>query len=115
MRTGGCARLRELGPTRRVGGTSDQGRIHRVRTGSVRTESALRGSSLALVAPQGPEGARLKEPGAYFLALSPADPSEESAAMKASCGTSTVPMFFIRFLPSFCFSRSLRLREMSPP
>ena len=36
-------------------------------------------------------------------------------AMKASCGTSTEPMAFIRFLPSFCFSSSLRLREMSPP
>ncbi len=36
-------------------------------------------------------------------------------AMKASCGTSTEPMAFMRFLPSFCFSSSLRLREMSPP
>ena len=35
--------------------------------------------------------------------------------MKASCGTSTLPMCFMRFLPGFCFSRSLRLREMSPP
>ena len=33
----------------------------------------------------------------------------------ASCGISTRPTFFIRFLPSFCFSSSLRLREMSPP
>ncbi len=36
-------------------------------------------------------------------------------AMKASCGTSTEPMAFMRFLPSFCFSSNLRLREMSPP
>ena len=35
--------------------------------------------------------------------------------MKASWGTSTLPMFFMRFFPSFCFSRSLRLRVMSPP
>ena len=35
--------------------------------------------------------------------------------MKASWGTSTRPMDFIRFLPSFCFSSSLRLRVMSPP
>jgi hypothetical protein len=27
----------------------------------------------------------------------------------------TVPNAFIRFLPSFCFSSSLRLRETSPP
>ena len=37
------------------------------------------------------------------------------AEMKASWGTSTRPMFFIFFLPSFCFSSSLRLRVMSPP
>jgi hypothetical protein len=36
-------------------------------------------------------------------------------ARKASCGISTRPMRFMRFLPSFCFSRSLRLRVMSPP
>ena len=39
----------------------------------------------------------------------------ESAATNASWGTSTRPTIFIRFLPSFCFSRSLRLRVMSPP
>ncbi len=38
-----------------------------------------------------------------------------STARNASCGTSTPPTDFIRFLPSFCFSSSLRLREMSPP
>jgi len=36
-------------------------------------------------------------------------------ARKASWGISTRPMRFIRFLPAFCFSSSLRLREMSPP
>ncbi len=36
-------------------------------------------------------------------------------SMKASCGMFTVPMDFMRALPSFCFSRSLRLRVMSPP
>jgi len=36
-------------------------------------------------------------------------------ARKASCGMSTLPIRFMRFLPSFCFSRSLRLRLMSPP
>ena len=41
--------------------------------------------------------------------------SEVSAATKASCGTSTRPIDFIRFFPSFCFSSSLRLRVMSPP
>jgi hypothetical protein len=37
------------------------------------------------------------------------------AAMKASCGMSTLPNCRIFFLPSFCFSRSFRLRVMSPP
>jgi hypothetical protein len=36
-------------------------------------------------------------------------------ARNASCGMSTWPTRFMRFLPSFCFSRSLRLRVMSPP
>jgi hypothetical protein len=55
--------------------------------------------------------------GVYFfdLALSTAFWSVESAATNASCGTSTRPIVFIRFLPSFCFSSSLRLRLMSPP
>jgi hypothetical protein len=35
--------------------------------------------------------------------------------MNASCGMFTLPMAFMRFLPSFCFSQSLRLRVMSPP
>jgi hypothetical protein len=41
--------------------------------------------------------------------------SRRNAEMKASWGTSTRPMDFIFFFPSFCFSRSLRLRLMSPP
>ena len=36
-------------------------------------------------------------------------------ARNALCGNSTSPIIFIRFLPSFCFSRSLRLRVISPP
>ena len=38
-----------------------------------------------------------------------------STAMKASCGMFTRPMDFMRFFPSFCFSKSLRFRLMSPP
>ncbi len=42
-------------------------------------------------------------------------PPSSSTARKASWGTSMRPTRFIRFLPSFCFSSSLRLRVMSPP
>ena len=42
-------------------------------------------------------------------------PSRLSTARNASCGTSTPPTCFIRFLPFFCFSISFRLRVMSPP
>ncbi len=60
-------------------------------------------------------GTSERDPRGHFLpAFSPVDPVD-SAAMKASCGTSTRPTIFIRFLPSFCFSSSLRLRVMSPP
>ena len=52
--------------------------------------------------------------GHYFFDFS-AGCVVESAATKASWGTSTRPTIFIRFLPSFCFSSSLRLRVMSPP
>src|SRR6266699_5537155 len=38
-----------------------------------------------------------------------------STARNASCGISTVPTCFIRFLPSFCFSSTLRFRVISPP
>ncbi len=35
--------------------------------------------------------------------------------MNASWGMETFPTVFIRFLPSFCFSSSFRLRVISPP
>jgi hypothetical protein len=38
-----------------------------------------------------------------------------NAAMNALCGISTSPNWRMRFLPAFCLSSSLRLREMSPP
>ncbi len=41
--------------------------------------------------------------------------SSLSRDRKASWGTSTAPTIFIRFFPSFCFSRSFLLRVMSPP
>ena len=44
------------------------------------------------------------------------DQSEtRKTARKASWGISTFPTRFMRFFPSFCLSRSLRLRVISPP
>ena len=67
---------------------------------------------ITLAALDGPEEPRARS-GGYFGRLSVC--VVESAATKASWGTSTRPIVFIRFLPSFCFSSSLRLRVMSPP
>ena len=50
-------------------------------------------------------------PGGSLLAYLPI----RSSDMNASCGMSTLPTRFMRFLPSFCFSSSLRLRVTSPP
>ncbi len=36
-------------------------------------------------------------------------------AWKASCGTWTLPMVFIRFLPLACFCSSFFFRDTSPP
>ena len=45
----------------------------------------------------------------------PAPSFSFNTAMKASWGTSTLPMAFIRFLPLACFFSSFFFREMSPP
>ena len=55
------------------------------------------------------------EPAEDAVRLLHSSQSSESTAMKASWGISTEPTRFIRFLPSFCFSSSFRLRVMSPP
>ena len=41
--------------------------------------------------------------------------SSFSTLINAFCGISTFPTWRIRFLPSFCFSRSFFFREISPP
>ena len=63
--------------------------------------------------PRGPPV--VSPPGAHRSGQSPRGPPVRRAETKASCGTSTDPTFFIFFLPSFCFSSSLRLRDTSPP
>jgi len=56
----------------------------------------------------------MNNPGELRACSYPSSPTL-SRARKASCGMSTRPMRFMRFLPSFCFSSSLRFRVMSPP
>ena len=41
--------------------------------------------------------------------------SSFNTAMNASCGISTFPTIFKRFLPFFCFSSNFFLRVISPP
>src|SRR5690606_34225071 len=47
-------------------------------------------------------------PQSYYL-------STFNTARNASCGISTLPTCFMRFLPSFCLDNSFFLRETSPP
>lgn len=84
----------------RIRGSDDANLLITANSGGQRGQRGQRGQTAA-------EG--------YFLGALVSPESEERAAMKASCGTSTRPTIFIRFLPSFCFSSSLRLRLMSPP
>src|SRR5207248_17357 len=49
------------------------------------------------------------------LRLWPPNHCALSTSINASCGILMRPMLFIRFFPSFCFSRSLRFRVISPP
>ncbi len=114
--------------TRRFG----HGMIPQVAAGAGRSGNGRPGREIHRRYDRGRPAPRAEDPGAghsggapavlsgrkrgYFLpAALPSPESEERAAMKASCGTSTRPTIFIRFLPSFCFSSSLRFRLMSPP
>jgi hypothetical protein len=69
---------------------------------------------------QGQRGARLAHERSRLLPDAPiergrAHQSTFRTVKNASCGSSTEPTDFMRFLPSFCFSRSFFLRVMSPP
>ena len=68
------------------------------------------GDEVAVAAPVRAERqVHVEVAGAHFRS------SRLSTARNASCGTSTPPTCFIRFLPFFCFSSSFRFRLMSPP
>lgn len=53
--------------------------------------------------------------GDNFIRMRTVRQSIFNTARNADCGTSTEPIWRMRFLPAFCFSSSLRLRDMSPP
>ncbi len=102
----------------RVHVTTDRRTRVRLRAadGSVRVVDVPKGERTIRTCSAGNEEREVTccRPSSYFLLFSP-ESEVESAAMNASCGTSTRPTIFMRFLPSFCFSRSLRFRVMSPP
>ena len=50
----------------------------------------------------------------HFLVVNQSSSSFRTL-MNAFCGISTLPTWRMRFFPSFCFSKSFFLREMSPP
>src|SRR5437588_862394 len=102
------ADIREAAGARRLDG------LDRVRTGVEPLEKTQRlehsvGVEVAVLADPGAEGHVQVE------AVNAFHQSRLSTAMKASCGISTLPTRLRRFLPSFCFSSSLRLRVTSPP
>ena len=71
--------------------------------------AAFRSSNTNLMLAVGPMASGRTDPGLEVQS------DNLRAETKASWGTSTRPMDFIFFLPSFCFSSSFLLRVMSPP
>ncbi len=53
--------------------------------------------------------------GAFTFLMGSQSASDFNTERKALWGMLTCPIIFMRFLPFFCFSRSLRFREISPP
>ena len=84
---------------------------------SSRRRGKLRRKGTAL--PKAADGAGAAQPAAVTAALAARRATYLSPTLRiarnASCGISTLPTAFMRFLPAFCFSSSLRLRVMSPP
>ncbi|MPM99152.1 hypothetical protein SDC9_146343 [bioreactor metagenome] len=92
-------------------------KIYLTLRGDLALKSTVRAFSLAeryVYVKREPPCGRLKRVSALGHYLSSAFVTSMNAR-KASCGMETLPTCFIRFLPSFCFSRSLRFLVMSPP
>ncbi len=114
-RRGPAAKEDALQPRREGAPLERQLREQRVDVGGVLPGPALNGHEVAVTAARRAERqVHVEVPdragaGHFF------PPSRLSTARNASCGTSTAPTCFIRFLPFFCCSSSFRLRVMSPP
>jgi very-short-patch-repair endonuclease len=110
------------GAGRRAGDDCGSGGIGVLPLRSRSTRACKAAASPPLRGPPGRKGGeRAPPPPCFAWSPSPASRGRTSqslifsASMKADCGISTLPNWRMRFLPSFCFSRSLRLRVTSPP
>ena len=120
---GGPERIRKSSARRHRVGCVERGSARRARSrGRCRCRRRLPSQRASSTREPGLEGVERSRgrPGAAQPSTVSADGSRPHssslrAEMKASCGTSTRPIDFIRFLPSFCLSRSLFFRVMSPP
>jgi len=108
----GNARLVRPRPQPRTAGRFD--RLTAIKPAVAQTTIAIASAPEAARHPPAAESIPLG-PAGNRLSLRHSSASTLRTARNASCGISTFPTCFIRFFPSFCFSRSFLFLVISPP